>query len=113
MEYSESEQIVESNEELPAEQIADKIDASDYDEWLRAAVAETKARMGSLLPEDRRADFEAWVEAKFAQESQKFSEASSSSACQTSGRGRGVSCRGFATQYQGYTRNEVTLPTGR
>ena len=109
-EYSESEQLVESNEELPAERIADKIDASDYEERLRAAVAETKAGIEGLLPEDRRADFEAWVDAKFVQEGQEFSEASSSSDYQTAGRGRAVSCRVFATQYHGYTRNEVALP---
>jgi hypothetical protein len=110
-EYTESELIVESNEELPAGEIADKIDASDYDERLRAAVAETKAGIEALLPEDRRADLGAWVDAKFAQEEREFSEAYSSSAYRTSGsRSRGVSCKVFATQYHGYTRNEVALP---
>ena len=73
-EYSESEQIVESNEELPTGEIADKIDASDYDQRLRAAVAETEAGKDSLLPRARRADLRAWVGARFAQAGWVFSE---------------------------------------
>jgi hypothetical protein len=110
-EHSESERIVESNAGLPAGEIADKIDASDYDERLRAAVAETKGSIEALLPENRRADFGAWVDAKFAEKEREFSEAYSSSAYQTAGsRGHGLSCKVFATQYHGYTRNEVALP---
>src|SRR3712207_3934295 len=96
-EYTESELIVESNGELPAGEIADNLDASGYDERVRAAFAETKAGIEALLPEDRRADFGAWVDAKLAQEERKFSEAYSSSAYRTSGsRSRGVSCKFFA-----------------
>jgi len=107
--YAESQQIVEANEGLPAEQIEDKIAASDYHEKVRAAIAETKTAIEALLPEDRRGDLATWVEAKFAQEEREFSEASAST-YQTSAKGRGVSCRVFATQYHGYTGREVALP---
>jgi hypothetical protein len=107
--YAESEQIVEANEELPAEQIEEKIAASDYHERVRAAIAETKTAIEALLPEDRRGELATWVDAKFAQEEQESSEASAST-YQTSAKGRGVSCRVFATQYRGYTRSEVALP---
>jgi hypothetical protein len=109
-EYGESEQIVEANEELPAEQVADRIAASDYDEEVRAAVAETKATIEALLPEDRRSELGAWVDAKFVQAGQEFSDGTMSAAGAGTTRGRGVRCRVFATQYHGYTRREVALP---
>jgi hypothetical protein len=107
--YAESEQIVEANEELPAEQIEDKIAASGYHEKVRAAISETKTAIEALLPEDRRGDLATWVDAKFAQEEREFSEASAST-YQTSAKRRGVSCKVFATQYRGHTRSEVALP---
>lgn len=108
--YAESEQIVEANRELPEEQIAEKIAASDYHEKVRAAIAETKSSIEGMLPEDRRAELQAWVDAKFAQEEQELSEASvATDQVSVAGR-RGVKCRVFATQYNGFTRREVALP---
>ncbi len=107
--YAESEQIIQANEGLPPEEIEEKINASGYHEKVRAAIAETKSSVESLLPEERRGDLATWVDAKLAQQEREFSEASAST-YQTSARKRGVSCRVFATQYRGYTRSEVALP---
>jgi flagellar biosynthesis regulator FlaF len=108
--YAESEQIVEANEGLPEEEIAEKIAASDYHEKVRAAIAETKSSIESMLPEDRRAELKGWVDAKFAQEEQELSEASvATDEVSVAGR-RGLRCKVFATQYHGYTRREVALP---
>jgi hypothetical protein len=106
-EYAESERIVEANEGLPAERVEDKIAASDYDEEVRAAVAETKVSIEALLPEEQRPELKAWVDAKFVQQGQEFSEESSATYQAAS---RGVRCKVFATQYNGYTRFEVALP---
>jgi hypothetical protein len=106
-EYAESERIVEANEELPAERVEDKIVASDYDEEVRAAVAGTKASIEALLPEERRPELKAWVDAKFVQEGQEFSEESSAT---YQAAARTVRCKVFATQYHGYTEFEVALP---
>jgi hypothetical protein len=106
-EYGQSERIVEANEELPAGQVENKKAASDYDEKVRAAVAETKASIEALLPEDRRPELEEWVDTKFIQEDQEFSEEVSATYQATA---QGVRCEVFATQYIGYTRYEVALP---
>ena len=104
--YAESEQIVQANEGLPPEEIEAKIAASGYHEKVRAAIAETKATIENLLPEDRRLDLGPWVDARITQEGQESSEL----AVVPSGNGSGVSCRVFATQYNGFTRSEVALP---
>jgi hypothetical protein len=109
-EYGESEQIVESNEGLPEEQIGSKIAASDYDEKVRATIAETKSTIESLLSEDRRPELEAWVNAKFAEGSEKASEDTVTDRRGGTAKGPGVRCEVFATQYHGYTRYEVALP---
>ncbi len=102
---AESDQIVQANEGLPPEEIEEKIAASDYHEKVRAAIAETKSTIESLLPEDRRPELGPWVDAKIAQEDQE-----SSALAEVSGKGSGVVCRVYATQYNGYTRSEVALP---
>jgi hypothetical protein len=112
-EFSESELIVESNAGLRDEQIRGKIAASDYDERLRAAVTQTKSTIENLLPESRRSELEAWVNAKFAQAEQHLSGGTASARRFGATRGRGVSCKVFATQYNGYTRYEVALPHRR
>jgi hypothetical protein len=109
-EYSESELIVESNAGLRDEQIRGKIAASDYDERLRAALTQTKSTIENLLPESRRSELEAWVNAKFAQAEQDLSEDTLSARRGGTGRGRRIVCKVFATQYNGYTRYEVALP---
>ena len=111
--HAESEQIVESNAGLPDEQIRGKISASDYDERVRAAVAETKSKIESLLPESQRSELEAWVNAKFAQAELELTEGTVTARRVGTTRGRGVSCKVFATQYNGYTRYEVALPHRR
>ena len=100
----ESDQIVEANAGLPPEEIERKIAASDYHEKVRAAIAETKSTIESMLPEDRRQELGPWVDAKISQEAQE------APMIQVSGKGRGVVCRVYATQYNGYTRSEVALP---
>jgi len=101
--YAESEQIIQANEGLPPEEIEEKINASGYHEKVRAAIAQTKSKVEGMLPEVRRADLGPWVDAKFAQaESASYEVASNG--------GRGVTCRVFATQYNGHTRSEVALP---
>jgi hypothetical protein len=112
-EYSESEQIVESNAGLSDEQISGKIAASDYDERVRAAVARTKSTIENLLPESQRSELEEWVNAKFAQAEQDLSEGTVGARRPGTTRGRGVACKVFATQYNGYTRYEVALPHRR
>ena len=103
---AESDQIVEANEGLLPEEIEAKIAASGYHEEVRAAIAETKSTVENLLPEVRRPELGPWVDAKIAQEGQEASEQT----VVPSGKGSGVSCRIFATQYNGFTRSEVALP---
>jgi hypothetical protein len=109
-EYAESEQLVESNEGLPEDQVRARIDASDYDERVREIIAGTKSTVEDLLPEDRRSDLESWVNAKFAEGDEKASEATVTDRRRGSTKGPGVRCEVFATQYHGYTRYEVALP---
>jgi hypothetical protein len=109
-EYAESEQLVESNEGLPEDRIRDRIDSSDYDERVRTIIAETKATVEGLLPEDRRADLESWVNGKFAEGGERASEDTVTVRRGGSSKGPGVMCEVFATQYNGYTRYEVALP---
>src|SRR5215212_10037674 len=70
-EYAQSEQLVESSERLPEDRIQATIDSSDYDERVREIIAGTKATIEGLLPEDRRSDLESWVNAKFAEGSER------------------------------------------
>jgi flagellar biosynthesis regulator FlaF len=109
-EYAKSEQLVESNEGLPEDRIRDRIDSSDYDERVRTIIAETKATVEGLLPEDRRADLESWVNGKFAEGGERASEDTVTVRRGGSSKGPGVMCEVFATQYNGYTRYEVALP---
>lgn len=108
-EYAESELIVAENEGLPPEEIEEKIAASDYDEETEAAIAETKSEIETLLPEDRAADFEGWVDEQWAQEQEEFrAEAKAGSS-------KGKVCRTiYASWYRSNTENgnnnEVALP---
>jgi flagellar biosynthesis regulator FlaF len=109
-EYAESEQLVESSEGLTEDQVRARIDASDYDERVGTIIAETKATVEGLLPEDRRADFESWVNGKFAEGGERASEDTVTVRRGGSSKGPGVMCEVFATQYNGFTRYEVALP---
>ncbi|MGI8909552.1 MAG: hypothetical protein ACR2JR_03225 [Rubrobacteraceae bacterium] len=106
---SESEEIIRSNRGLPDGRIAEKIEASSYDEKVRAAVARSKGEVKGIVTPDLRPDIGAWVDARWQAEREEFNEdpdvyRSASKA------GRGKSFRVFATQYRGHTRREVALP---
>ena len=107
--YGESQQIVESNEGQPTEQVESKIKASGYDEKVRKALAQTKIVLKRVLSTDQWPEFKAWVDDKWLQERQKFNEepATLNRAQATS---TGMTFRVFATQYNGYTNYEVALP---
>jgi hypothetical protein len=106
-EYAQSERLLEANEGLPAGQVEKKIATSDYDEEVRAAVAETKSSIEALLPDGRKPELKAWVDAQFVQKGQEFSE---DYPAIYQAAARSVRCKVFATQYRGYTRFEVALP---
>jgi hypothetical protein len=114
-EYAESERIVDASEELPDERVEQKIAASDYDEEIRAAVAQTKSTVKALLPKESQSELKEWVDNQWRQEVREF-QASEGATFQASGEATyqatalGVRCRVFATQYIGYTRYEVALP---
>src|SRR5919112_370322 len=71
-EYAESERIVEASEELPGERVKERIVASDYDEEIRAAVAETNVTAKALLPKDSRSELKVWVDNQWRQEVHEF-----------------------------------------
>jgi hypothetical protein len=114
-EYAQSERIVEAGEELPVGRIKESIAASDYDEEVRAAVAETKSTVKALLPKDGRSELKQWVDSQWRREVHKL-ETSEVATFQADGEATyqatatGVRCRVFATQYIGYTAYEVALP---
>ena len=105
-EYAESEQIVEANEGLA--EVKEKIAASDYEEEVKKAVAETKSTVKDLLPKGRQSDLAPWVDSQWQQEGAEF-QASGDKTFEAAST-RGVRCKVFATQYIGYTRYEVALP---
>jgi hypothetical protein len=107
-EHAESEQIVEANEGLPDEEVKGKIAASDYDEKVKKAVAETKSTIKDLLPKGRQSDLAPWVDGQWQRESAEFQAGGDKTFEAASA--RGVRCKVFATQYHGYTRYEVALP---
>jgi hypothetical protein len=112
-EYGESERVLAANRGLPKREIAKKIAASDYDEKVAAAVAGTKERIEAIVPEDQSADLESWVDEQWNQEVQAASTedyAASSENHTDSKYGKGIRCKVFATQYNGYTEREVALP---
>jgi hypothetical protein len=107
--YEESERIVEANEELSDERVREKIAASDYDEEVGAAVADTRSDVEALLPEDRRQDLEPWVDEQWRAEVDEY-QAGEDGAYAAAARRKSTTCRVFATQYHGYTPREVALP---
>ena len=103
----ESRRIIQSNEGQPAERVKGEIEASEYDEKIRKAVARTKVAVKRVLPADQRREFEAWMDEKW-QESREVSQepATANRVVAASGMWFKV----FATQYNGYTNYEVALP---
>ncbi len=109
-EFAESERIVEANSDLSTEQVRSKISASDYDESITAAVAQTKREVEGILPEDRSGELGSWVDGQWDQEVQAASAEGTAEPVSTRSGRRGLRCKVFATQYNGYTRYEVALP---
>jgi len=109
-EYAESEQIVESNSELPKDAVKSKIAASDYEEEIEAAVARTKKSVETLLPENRRGELKSWVDERWSEAVQDASTERSAQVVRTSSGSTALRCKVFATQYIGYTRYEAALP---
>ncbi|MFL6059276.1 MAG: hypothetical protein ACJ732_10265 [Rubrobacteraceae bacterium] len=109
-EYAQSEQLVKSSEGLPEDRIRATIGSSDYDEKVKEIIAGTKATVEGLLPADRRADLETWVNAKFAEGGERAEQDTVTVLRRGSSKGPGVKCQVFATQYRGFTRYEVALP---
>ena len=112
--FGESEHVLAANKDLPKKDIAKKIAASDYDERVASAVARTKRKIETILPEDRSADLQGWVDEQWEQEVQAASTADSTETYMASSYYRhGKRCKVFATQYAGNTRREVALPHRR
>ena len=107
-ESAESEKIVAANRSLPDEKVAKKIAASDYDETVEGAIAETKESVAGVLPDG--ADLRAWVDGQWREEAKSSSTGDYARIEETKAGGRRVVCKVFATQYIGYTRYEASLP---
>jgi len=107
-EYEESDQIVESNEGASDTKIEGKIAASDFDEKVRQAVAQTKSEVEDLLPKGRADDLEPWVDEQWRTETVAASETT----YQATSR-RGVLCKVWTSYYTGFSRYEVALPHKR
>jgi hypothetical protein len=117
-EYAESERIVEASEEFSDERVEEKIVASDYNEEVRATIAETKSTVKALLPKEGQSELKEWVDNQWRQEVREFqaSEGATFRADEEAtyqATALGVRCRVFATQYVGHTRYEVALPHQR
>jgi hypothetical protein len=117
-EFGESERVLAANKDLPKNEVAKKIAASDYDEKVSAAVARTKRKIEAVVPGDQSAELEGWVDEQWDQEVQAASTVDStedSTEIYTASGyyPRGIRCNVFATQYTGHTRHEVALPHRR
>jgi len=108
-EHAQSEEIVAANRSLSDEKISDKIAASDYEETVEDAIAETKDGVEALLPEGDQPQLRAWVDEQWREEAASASDEGSARLVETKG-GRKLVCKVFATQYIGYTRFEAALP---
>jgi len=113
-EFGESERVLAANKGLPKDEIAKKIAASDYGERVTAAVARTKRKIEAILPEDKSAGLEGWVDRQWDQEVRAASTEDSTATYTASAYHRnGIRCNVFATQYYGDFRREVALPHNR
>jgi hypothetical protein len=109
-EYAESEKLVAANRSLPDDKVAGKVAASDYDETVSSAVANTKEGIAAVLPEAERDGLAAWVDGRWREAVSEASEDDSGRVVESKGGGSLVCDRIFATQYNGYTRFEAALP---
>jgi hypothetical protein len=97
--------------QLYAERQTQEVAASDYNERVRQAVAETKASIEAVLGEEKASRLKEWVDAKFAQEGQEAEETAVVSEQVSASGSRTVLCKVYATYYPtAYTRYEVALP---
>lgn len=96
-----------------AESEAQKMSASDYNERVREAIAETKSVIERLLPEDQIPHLKEWVDAKFARASQEAAESAAADVQVSASGSRSVRCKVYASYYYAYTRYEVALPHQR
>lgn len=113
--YAESERTVEANKGLADVRIKEKIVASDYDEAVRAAVAETKTTVKSQLPRHSRSELREWVDNRWRRQAREFEAGARATfgayeEATYKATATGVRCRVFATQYIGHTSYEVALP---
>lgn len=111
--YAESEKVLDESRSLSPEQKRQKVEASSYDEEVRASVGETKKGIQNMLPEDRVADLEAWVNEQWQQAVGEFKAQAAAEeplyrSTQRAASGR--TFKVFTTQYIGYTNYEMALP---
>jgi hypothetical protein len=109
-EYAKSEDIVNSSPEASNASIRDKIDASDFDEKVKEAVAQTKTDVKALLPDEKAGNLESWVNERWQQERAEYA-AESEPTYQVSDASH--TCGIWATFYTGNTNYEVALPHQR
>jgi hypothetical protein len=105
--------VREENEVLArahAENEAQDTGVPDFNERVREAVAETKASIEAVLPEDRRPQLEEWVDTEFAREGREAEESAVVDSKFSASGSRVVRCRVYASYYNAYTRYEVALP---
>ena len=119
-ELAESERLVAAGKEAEAstEEIRRKVDASDFEEEVESAVADTKSTV-EALPGVSELELQTWVDAQWQDEVRQNTAASSvvgtaepgAETSRAARRGkRGIRCRVYATQYDGFTRYEVAVP---
>lgn len=108
-EFAESEKVVAAKKTLPEEKVADEISASDYDETVEGAIAETKDGVTALLPEAGEPELKAWVDEQWREEVEGASDGGTARVVETKA-GTVLRCKVFATQYIGHTRYEAALP---
>lgn len=95
---------------LYAESQTQEMAATEYNERVRQAVAETKTSIETLLGEENEPRLKEWVDARFAQESQEAEESAVAGVQVSADGSRSLVCKVYATYYNAFTRYEVALP---
>jgi hypothetical protein len=106
-EYEGSDQIVEANKGASEQEIRNKIDASDFDEKVKQAVAKTKSDVRKLLPKGRADDLGPWVDEKWQAQTAEYTAASEDTYQASS---IGYSCKVWASYYGKRSWYWVALP---
>lgn len=109
--YAESEKLLDARSELSKSGKQREIEESSYEEEVRAAVGETKGRVEDALPDgEESADrLETWVDERWGEAVGRYNSEVAAEATRSASF-TAKTCRVYATQYYGYTRNEVALP---